>query len=221
MTDEPMPQGRPLPPYLVERYHAWRVTRFEESSAWYARLAATGQHPRAMVIQCCDSRVNSAEIFGGEPGDFFVLRNIANLVPPFGPDSKYHGTSSAIEFAVNALKIAHIVVVGHSLCGGVKACHEMCAGHAPELEQQTSFIGRWMDMLRPAYERVAARVPDEAAQRPELEREAVLVSLRNLETFPFVAAEQKAGMLTLHGAWFDIGSGELHVWDSETGFAPI
>lgn len=216
-----MPHAHSLPGYLAGRYHAWRDSNFRENSAWYARLAADGQHPRTMVIQCCDSRFNLAEVFGAEPGDLFVLRNIANLIPPYGPDQFHHGTSSALEFAVNVLKIAHIVVVGHSGCGGVGACHDMCAGEAPELEESTSFIGRWMDIMRPAYERVVARVPDKTARRSEMEREAVLVSLINLETFPFISEARKAGVLTLHGAWFDIGNGRLHAWSSESGFVPV
>jgi carbonic anhydrase len=215
------PHARSLPGYLTERYRAWMASRFEENRAWYARLAAEGQHPRAMVIQCCDSRINVAEMFGAEPGDLFIVRNIANLVPPYGPDHNHHGTSAAVEFAVNALRVAHIVVVGHSLCGGVQACHRMCAGKAPELERSSSFIGRWMDILRPGYERVAARISGEEAQIAELEREAVLVSLLNLETFPFVAEARARGMLTLHGAWFDIATGRLHAWSPEAGFAPV
>ena len=215
------PHARSLPGYLTERYRAWLASRFEENRAWYARLAAEGQHPRAMVIQCCDSRINVSEMFGAEPGDLFTVRNIANLVPPYGPDHNHHGTSAAVEFAVNALKVAHIVVVGHSLCGGVHACHQMCAGKAPELEQSTSFIGRWMDILRPGYERVAARVRNEADQISELEREAVLVSLMNLETFPFVADARRRGVLSLHGGWVDIATGRLHVWSPDTGFAPV
>lgn len=215
------PHARSLPAYLTNRYRAWRASRFEENRAWYARLAVDGQHPRAMVIQCCDSRFNVAEIFGAEPGDLFIVRNIASLVPPYGPDHNHHGTSAAVEFAVNALKVAHIVVVGHSNCGGTGACHDMCAGNAPELEQSTSFIGRWMDILRPGYDRVVARVSGEAAQKAELEREAVLVSLENLETFPFVTEAREAGMLTLHGAWFDIATGRLHHWNSEHGFVAV
>lgn len=215
------PEARPLPAYLTERYRGWVVNRFEGNRAWYARLAATGQHPRAMVIQCCDSRVNVAEMFGAEPGDLFIVRNVANLVPPYDPDHGHHGTSAAVEFAVNALKVAHIVVVGHSMCGGVHACHDMCAGKAPELEEASSFIGRWMDILRPGFERVVTRVSGEAAQKSALEHEAVLVSLSNLETFPFVRDSIRSGMLTLHGAWFDIGTGELQVWQPETGFAPV
>ena len=215
------PHARPLPAYLTERYRSWLINRFEENRAWYARLAATGQHPRAMVIQCCDSRINVAEMFGAEPGDLFIVRNIANLVPPYGPDHNHHGTSAAVEFAVNALNVAHIVVVGHSMCGGVHACHEMCSGRAPELERSSSFIGRWMDILRPGYDRVVARVEGEAAQKSALERESVLVSLANLETFPFVTDAQAAGMLTLHGAFFDIGTGELHAWQAGSGFTRV
>ncbi|HUF86855.1 MAG TPA: carbonic anhydrase [Thermohalobaculum sp.] len=217
MTD--LPHLSPLPGYLLERYRAWHKLRFAENRAWYARLASEGQRPRAMMIACCDSRININEIFGAEPGDLFVVRNVANLVPPYSPDHQHHGTSAAVEFAVGALKVAHIVVVGHSNCGGVAACHDMCAGLAPELEERSSFIGRWMDILRPGYERVAAGVP-EAARQSALEREAVLVSLRNLATFPFVARAVESGMLTLHGAFVDIGTGALKV-HGEAGFAPV
>lgn len=222
MTDQSpdLPPASPLPGYLVERYRAWHALRFSENRAWYARLAAEGQRPRAMMISCCDSRVNANEMFGAEPGDLFVVRNVANLVPPYSPDHEHHGTSAAVEFAVGALKVAHIVVVGHSGCGGVAACHDMCAGLAPELEQTSSFIGRWMDILRPGYERVAASVADPAARRAALEHEAVRVSLRNLATFPFVREAVAAGVLTLHGAFVEIGTGALMVEDGR-GFAAV
>lgn len=222
MTEEPplQPPLQPLPGYLVERYRAWHNLRFSQNRAWHARLAAEGQRPRAMMISCCDSRINILEIFGAEPGDLFVVRNVANLVPPYSPDHQHHGTSAAVEYAVNALKVAHIVVVGHSNCGGVQACHDMCAGHAPELEEASSFIGRWMDILRPGYERVAASVADPAERKAALEREAVLVSLRNLATFPFVRQAVDAGVLTLHGAFVDIATGALMV-RGESGFAPV
>lgn len=211
----------PMPQYLIDRYHSWHLRRFVDNRAWYARLASEGQRPRSMLVSCCDSRVNIVEMFGAEPGDLFVVRNIANLVPPYSPDHQHHGTSAAVEYAVNALKVAHIVVIGHSNCGGVRACHDMCAGLAPELEERTSFVGRWMDILRPAYEQVAKDVAD-AGQRPAaLEREAVLVSLRNLATFPFVTQAVEAGMLTLHGAFIDIGSGVLESYDQAKGcFVP-
>ena len=221
MNDDSGLETRPLPGYLGERYRAWHATRFSENKAWFASLAEAGQRPRAMVIQCCDSRVNAVEMFAAEPGDLFVVRNVANLVPPYNPDHQHHGTSAAVEYAVGVLKVAHIVIVGHSSCGGVHACHDMCSGKAPHLEETSSFVGRWMDILRPGYLRVIDRVEGEAAQKSELEREGVLTSLRNLMGFPFVQAAVASGALTLHGAWFDIGTGELHVHSAEHGFKPI
>lgn len=220
MTDQNAPGPSLLPSYLSERYKVWSTGHFAENKAWFARLAEEGQHPRAMVIQCCDSRVNAVQMFGAEPGDLFVVRNVANLVPPYSPDHQHHGTSAAVEYAVNALKVAHIVVVGHSNCGGVHACHDMCAGKAPELEEATSFIGRWMDILRPGYMKVVDRVEGEAAQKTALEHEAVLTSIANLMTFPFVTKALQDGVLTLHGTWLDIASGDLNVYDGSE-FRPL
>lgn len=212
-----MPQtARLMPTYLLERYRAWRALHFEEDRAWYARLAEGGQRPRAMIVACCDSRIDAVGLFGGEPGDLFVVRNVANLIPPYEPDHFKHGTSAAVEYAVTVLRVAHILVVGHSNCGGVAACHAMCSGKAPHLLAEGSFVGRWMEILRPGFERVAARHPaDDAAAMTALEQESVLVSLRNLETFPFVREQVAQGMLTLHGAWIDIGTGRLHLFDPE------
>ena len=207
----------PLPGYLVERHRRWHEEIFSPDRSWYARLADGGQHPRAMLISCCDSRVDALHMFGAQPGDLFVVRNVANLVPPHDPDHGHHGTSAAIEYAVGTLKVAHIVVLGHSDCGGVAACRQMCSGGAPELEQPASFIGRWMDMLRPAYERVRqCALPEPDVQRA-LEQEAVLTSLRNLETFPFVASACADDLLTLHGCWLDIRAGEIRVYDPASG----
>lgn len=216
-----MIEARPLPKYLVQRYHGWKATTYAENKAWFRRLATGGQHPRAMVIACCDSRVHVTTIFGADEGEFFIHRNIANLVPPSNPDGEYHGTSAAVEFAVTGLKVAHIIVLGHSSCGGVNACHAMCSGHAPELEKKTSFIGRWMDILRPGYERVK-EVKEEPARLRALEKEAVLVSLQNLMTFPFVKAAVASEELTLHGLWTELGEGGLEHYDpAQGGFVPV
>lgn len=206
---------RPLPHYLVQRYQGWRATAFTENRSWYRRLAEGGQHPRAMAIACCDSRVHVTSIFGADTGEFFVHRNIANLVPPYLPDGAQHGTSAAVEFAVNVLKVAHLVVVGHTNCGGVAGCHAMCSGQAPQLEEKTSFVGRWMDILRPGYERV--RSLPEAEQVPELERQAVVISLENLMTFPFIRDCLESGDLSLHGVIHDIAEGTLQEYNPETG----
>lgn len=204
---------KPLPTYLVQRYQGWKATTFEDNHSWYRRLAEEGQRPRAMVISCCDSRVHATAIFGAEQGEFFIHRNVANLVPAYLPDGEPHGTSAAVEYAVTALKVAHIIVLGHSSCGGVKACHDMCTGHAPELQKSSSFVGRWMDILRPGFEKVKD-ISDEVDRIARLEREAVMVSIENLVTFPFVQKAIDDNELTLHALWTDIGEGTLEQFDT-------
>lgn len=211
--------ARPLPDTLARRFHGWRATAYAENRAWYRRLAEDGQHPRAMIVACCDSRVHVTSIFGADSGEFFIHRNVANLVPPFAPDGDYHGTSAAVEYAVTTLRVAHLIVLGHSGCGGVAGCYAMCGGHAPDLEASTSFVGRWMDILRPGYEALAPG--EDAARLRALEKAAVTVSLGNLMTFPFVRAAVEDERLTLHGLWHDIGEGELESFDPARGFVPV
>lgn len=216
-----MQAAKPLPAYLVQRYHGWKATTYSENSAWYRRLASEGQRPRAMVISCCDSRVHVTSIFGADSGEFFIHRNIANLVPGYEPDGAQHGTSAAVEYAVTALKVAHLIVLGHSNCGGVQGCMAMCSGEAPELEEASSFVGRWMDILKPGYEKVKDE-PDADLRMRMLEKEAVLVSLNNLMAFPFVRAAVEANELTLHGLWTEIGAGGLEWYDPKTAeFVPV
>ncbi len=210
-----------LPTYLVKRYQGWKATTWAENKAWYRRLAEDGQRPRVMVISCCDSRVHVTSIFGADQGEFFIHRNIANLVPPFTPDGAQHGTSAAVEYAVTALKVAHVIVLGHSNCGGVKGCEAMCSGHAPELEDKTSFVGRWMDILRPGFDRVKD-IADDEERIAALEKQAVLVSLENLMGFPFVRDAIAAGDLTVHGLWHDIAEGKVEHFNAETdAFEPV
>ncbi|MEX3313881.1 carbonic anhydrase [Sulfitobacter sp. PS-8MA] len=216
-----MDNAKALPSYLLQRYQGWKATGYAENQTWYRRLAAEGQRPRAMVISCCDSRVHVTSIFGADQGEFFIHRNIANLVPPYEPDGKQHGTSAAVEYAVNALKVAHLIVLGHSSCGGVAGCIQMCQGKAPELEGPDSFVGRWMDLLRPKYEKVES-VEDPAEQQLQLERQAVMTSLENLMTFPWIKEKVEAGTLSLHGLWTDIGEGSLEYYDAKSGeFEPV
>ncbi len=211
-----MDQAKPLPSYLVQRYHGWKATSFAENRAWYHKLATGGQHPRAMVISCCDSRVHVTSIFGADQGEFFIHRNIANLVPPYKPDGAQHGTSAAVEYAVQGLGVAHLIVLGHSNCGGVQGCLNMCRGDAPELEAKDSFVGRWMDILRPKYDLVA-QIADSAEQTRALEKHAVVISLENLMTFPWLAEKVTSGEITLHGMWTDIGAGGLEYFDPASG----
>lgn len=215
-----MHHARPLPAYLKQRYEGWKVTSYKDNEAWYRKLAE-GQHPRAMIISCCDSRVHVTSIFGADQGEFFIHRNIANLVPPHEPDGRQHGTSAAIEYAVTALKVAHVVVIGHSTCGGVRGCYDKATGNAPELEDKSSFVGTWLDILKPGYDRIKDLYDGEECVA-HLEKEAVKVSLENLMTFPFVADAVEAGTLSLHGLWHDIGEGGLMFFDAETdAFADV
>lgn len=211
-----MELAKPLPNYLLQRYHGWRATAFDENRVWYKRLAEEGQRPRAMIISCCDSRVQATSIFGAEQGEFFIHRNIANLVPPYEPNGDYHGTSAAVEYAVTVLKVVNLVVLGHSRCGGVQGCIDMCKGQAPDLERKESFVGRWMDILRPKYDLVAD-LSDPAEQSRALEQQGVVASLENLMTFPFVAERVSRNELSLHGLWTDIGEGTLAYFDSSSG----
>jgi carbonic anhydrase len=215
-----MTTASPLPAYLVQRYHGWKATGYSQNRAWYKHLASHGQHPRAMVISCCDSRVHVTSIFGADQGEFFIHRNVANLVPPYEPGGHHHGTSAAVEYAIRALHVAHLIVLGHSGCGGVQGCMAMCEGRAPELEEETSFVGRWMDILRPGWERVKDKA--ESTREQALEKQAVVISLDNLMSFPFVAQAVEAGDLSLHGLWTDIGAGSLECYDAAAdGFQAV
>lgn len=217
-----MKHAKPLPSYLSKRYAGWRATQFLENKSWYARLADEGQRPRAMIISCCDSRVHVTAIFGAETGEFFIHRNIANLVPPHKPDDEPHGTSAAIEYAVKYLHVSNLLVVGHSDCGGVGGCLDMCSGDAPNLEDHSSFIGRWLDILRPGYERIKDLEGTHLERQTALEKQGVMVSLDNLMTFPFVREAVEADTLALHGLWNDIRDGGLEYYDPKTeDFKPV
>lgn len=210
-----------LPKRLQAKYRVWKDTAHAKNISYYRALAEVGQDPREMVISCCDSRVHVTSIFGADSGDLFVHRNVAALVPPYEPDGAHHGTSAAVEYAVQALKVSNILIVGHSQCGGVEGCYRMCAGEAPELLEKTSFVGRWMDLLRRGVDRLPQDLDDEARLR-HLEKEAVLVSLENLLSYPFVEAAVDAGRLSVHGLWFDISDGRLEAYDPAGGaFVPV
>ena len=170
-----------------------------------------------MVIACSDSRVDPATIFDSNPGEMFVVRNVAALVPPYQPDDNHHGVSAALEFAVTQLQVREIVVMGHGFCGGCDAALTRRFDRARDGEGH--FIAHWIGLLDDARDAVLARHPGELDRRAfrEMEMEGVLISLRNLRTFPYVAELEAAGKLAVHGAWFDISTGELWVMDNETG----
>ncbi len=202
---------------LVAGYQRFRQGDYVEQHDRWDKLA-TGQEPKVMVIACSDSRVDPAQIFDVSPGEIFVVRNVANLVPPFESDGGYHGVSAALEFAVTQLEVPEIVVMGHGACGGVKAAlAKSFDGAAPG---EGGFIDKWVGLLDGARERVVARYGDGPEAIRALELETVRVSLDNLRTFPFVAERVADGRLTLHGANFAISDGVLHVMDAHGEFAP-
>lgn len=204
----------PIPKYLIERYRSWKATEYEKNKNWFYHLATEGQHPRAMVISCCDSRVHITSIFGAETGEFFIHRNIANLVPPYAPNEDYHGSSAAIEYAVKNLNVDHIIILGHSNCGGVRMCHDICSNHKADNKDDDEFISQWIDILKPGYERID-KSKTAAEQVNQLEKEGVLISLENLVGFPFVKSALENGTLTIHGLWNDIGEGNVEYYDAE------
>ena len=199
---------------LLAGYHRFRQEGWATQRARWSELAE-GQSPDTLVIACSDSRVDPSLIFDVAPGKIFVVRNIANLVPPFERDTSRHGVSAAVEFAVTQIPVSEIVVLGHEYCGGCKAAmSQVFAGAAPG---EGGFVGHWVDMLDPARETVvAAHGHGEQAERA-LEREAVKVSLANLRSFPFVAEAEVTGRLTLRGAWFGIREGLLELLDESQG----
>ena len=203
-----------FPDRLVAGYQAFISVRFEEERARYRELARSGQAPTVLVIACCDSRAAPETIFATRPGELFVVRNVANLVPPYAPDGEYHGTSAALEFAVRVLGVKDIVLMGHGRCGGIRAA----LGPSANELSPGDFLAKWISLLGPATATLAgASLMTEAERQTALERISIRYSLDNLRTFPFVAELERRGELSLHGAWFDIGTGELWVMDSETG----
>jgi len=201
---------------LIAGYRRFRAEQWPKERERFEHLSS-GQQPHTMVITCSDSRVDPSMIFGAAPGEMFIVRNVANLVPPYAPDAAYHGTSAALEFAVRALKVRHIVVLGHAQCGGVKALLE---GTPPSV---SDFVGQWMQIATPARQRVMACCghADDHTRQLACEHEVVKLSLENLQTFWWVRDAVKAGELRLHGCSFGIRTGELEVVGTDGKFTPI
>lgn len=200
---------------LVEGYRNFLKGRYPEEAALYRKLAEKGQEPKTMIVSCCDSRADPASIFSAAPGQLFVVRNVANLVPPCEPDGRNHGTSAALEFAVRNLKVENVVVMGHARCGGVRAFLDGLLDRPEEGE----FIAPWISQLRTAGREVAESHGDAAieARQEALEKASIRHSLGNLMSFPFIRGEVEAGRLRLRGAYFDIATGQLLALDPEKG----
>lgn len=209
-----------FPENLSDRFRRFKHRHFVPNADHYEELATYGQNPETMVISCCDSRVDPETIFCALPGELFVVRNVANLVPPYETGGRYHGVSTAIEFAVLNLRVKHIIIMGHSGCGGVKAALDQSAA----IQTEAKFLSRWMSMLDDARLRVVAahQMAPLSEQLAHLERECVKTSITNLRTFPFISERELKGKLSLHGAYFDISTGSLNVLNHSRGeFFPL
>ncbi len=208
-----------FPEMLANGYRSFRDGRLKEERARYEVLAELGQKPKTMIIACCDSRAGPETVFNAAPGELFVLRNVANLVPPYNTDDGLHGAAAALEFAVQALKVENIVVMGHGRCGGVQAYLVEKEGVVETKPLSPGdFIGRWMQTLEPARERMICEDgADFATRRRALEEAGIRQSIDNLMTFPCVQMQVERGKLHLHGAWFDISSGDLFTMNKKTG----
>jgi carbonic anhydrase len=198
-----------FPQHLLDGYRTFTTQRLPTEQNRYRELSERGQAPEVMVIGCCDSRVSPEVIFDAGPGELFVVRNVANLVPVYQPDSGTHGVSAALEYAVNVLRVKHIVVLGHAQCGGIRAFIDKAAPLSPG-----DFIGKWMAMFVKPGEVVEQREHESMQDfTVRIEKAAVFRSLENLMTFPFVRAPVERGALQLHGAYFGVSEGSLFVLD--------
>ncbi len=209
-----------FPESLTDRYRRFRQRHFVQNADHYEELATHGQNPETMVISCSDSRVDPETIFSAMPGELFIVRNVANLVPPYETGGKYHGVSTAVEFAVMNLRIKNLIVMGHSGCGGIKAALDQSAA----IQTEAQFISRWMSMLDDARLSVLSSHQNspQAIKQEALEKEGIKQAIKNLRTFPFVRDQEERGRLSLHGAHFDIRSGTLTVLNHSRGtFYPL
>jgi len=207
-----------FPKSLLEGYRSFRTQRLPVEQSRYRELSVHGQSPETMVIGCCDSRVSPEVIFDARPGELFVVRNVANIVPPYQPDGNAHGVSAALEFGVGALKVQHIVVLGHAQCGGVKA-------YATDAEPLSpgDFIGKWMQLMAPAADKIGPRgaMPGADYLR-QLEQANIVNSLDNLKTFPRLRKLIEREQVSVHGAYFGVATGKLWVFDRERAeFSPV
>lgn len=198
------------PRRLIEGFARFRERHFAEDDALFRGLVEQGQTPKILVVACCDARVDPALVLDCSPGDLFVIRNVANLVPPAENQGHYHGTSAALEFGVRKLNVGHIIVLGHAHCGGI---HALLEG---DLQKDDAFVSQWMGIAGAARERVSREFAEigSAARQRACEQQAILVSLDNLMTFPWIRDRVEQGKLELHGWYFDIERGELLGYDA-------
>jgi carbonic anhydrase len=198
---------------LIAGYRRFRSTQWAERRITFQELAREGQSPRALVVACCDSRVDPTMIFGAAPGELFVVRNVANLVPPYAPDGRFHATSAALEFGIRVLQVRELIVMGHAMCGGISA---LLKGPPMPVDD---FLGSWMSVAESAKRRVLEMAPDDP--QAACEQEAVKLSLDNLRSFPWIRQRIDEGALRAHGATFDIRTGMLSFLQGDGRFVAV
>ena len=211
----------PLPPQLIEGYASFRGNRLREEQGRFRRLADEGQRPPVLLIGCCDSRVSPEVIFDAGPGEIFVVRNIAALVPPFAAVAERQETSAAIEYAVIMLKVAHIVVMGHAQCGGIRA---FAQGQDQEFQPLSpeDYVGRWKSLIQPAAERIGLPTGDFDHYCESLSYASIIQGIANLRSYPWIKTREEAGQLSLHGAYFGVANGNMTALDEASGrFVPV
>lgn len=207
-----------FPRNLLGGYAHFRKNRLPRERERYEELAEAGQKPDTMVIACCDSRSAPEVVFGAAPGEMFVVRNVANIIPPYAPDDEYHGTSAALEFAVQELRVKHIIVMGHGRCGGIAAFRSQMTGDALKPLSPGDFIGKWISLLEPVAKNLKCTGSETAEElQGKLEVASIRQSIEHLKTFPCVSILLEREQIGLHGAWFDISTGELWTMNEETG----
>ena len=221
MTSNAAPVHENLPKILSDGYAAFASGRLKEEQGRFRQLADEGQKPPVLLIGCCDSRVSPEVIFGAGPGEIFVVRNIANLIPPFEVDNPLPETASAIEYAVLALNVAHIVVMGHAKCGGIRASAQDAAQAFTPLSE-ANFVAKWKSLVKPAADKIGPPAGDFDQYCETLCHASIVQGLESLRSYPWVREREAAGELTLHGAYFGVADGQLTVLDQAQGtFVPV
>jgi carbonic anhydrase len=215
-------QAPNLPPRLIEGYEVFLGGRFSREQDRYKHLGTRGQKPKVLLIGCSDSRVSPEVIFDADPGEIFILRNVANLIPPYAPNDDLHGTSAALEFAVMSLKVEHIVVMGHASCGGVRAFAESLVDPQQTPLSASDFIGKWMALIAPAAAKLGPPTEPIEVYAERLGKASIIETFANLRSFPWVRTAEARGDLRLHGAYFGVADGRLLALDEASGeFQPV
>jgi carbonic anhydrase len=202
---------------LIDGFSDFKKNFFGTDRSFYEQLAKRGQRPKTIIISCSDSRVDPAILFGTRPGDLFVIRNVANLVPPYQPDDNYHGISAAIEFGIRDLGVKEIVVLGHAFCGGIKA---LCSHARGEEKDDREFITPWIKIAMPVMNEFDLKLEEDNVHK--VEKASIVNSIKNLRTFPWINSLELANELKIHGWWFDMEHGALWAYDNKKKkFFPI